>query len=227
MDVNNADYWKSKPPCHVDSYFADAEARVLRDLAGRCDRTRCLDIGCGDPERGRKILEGYEHLDSVDPHPRVEGVLRGDAGEYDASPYNTVLAGRVLCNIPIARRQVSIQNLARLTAPGGRLLLADGDWHVRENTKLYRAEHDYDPLPDSSSGSVELRSHDLWELYYAGFKCIERRYVAPDYIIWTRRDQPTLLSLDDPRRFEYPKYTEAEHEEFAWARVWLLERVPE
>jgi len=219
------DFWSTpRPWYHQDTYFSDEEARRLYDLADRCDLRSCLDIGCGDPKRGRRILRGAKFLDSVDLYPHHASVTRGDVLTYSGGPYTTVLCCRVLCNLPENTRVQAVENLAALVQESGHLLLADGVASVREKVQNYRAERGWKSVPPSSSGSTELSCETLDAL--ARFFRVEE-YTAPaaDYMLWTRRDQKNLFPMDDVRRYDFPRYGDTERRDFSWPRIWLLRRV--
>jgi hypothetical protein len=218
------DFWATpRPWYHQDTYVSDEEARRLYDLADSCDLRSCLDIGCGDPRRGQRILRGAEFLDSVDLHPHHKGVIQGDVRTYSGGPYTTVLCCRVLCNVPEADRPAAIENLAALVQEGGTLLLADGWAESRRRSQQWRKARGWPELPPSSSGSTELEDSLKSELgkYFAWGEVL---LPAADYMLWTRRDQKVLLPMDDLRRYAFPRYSHQERLAFSWPRIWELQR---
>lgn len=224
------DFWaQPHTKFHADTYFAQWEERNLWELAEGCNLANCLDIGCGDPRRGQRILSGYRSLDSVDRNADKQiccGARLGDLlswGSDSGDKYTVVLCSRVLCNIPESRRLEAVKCLADLVEPSGHLLLADGVAKIRERAQMERVRSGAAPLPPSSSGSRELEPAVLHELAKY-FVCEKYTIPAADYMLYTRVYARPLLSIDDPKRYTYPRYSQEQRERFCWARCWKLRR---
>lgn len=119
------------------------EQRLLRELAGDPAGRRVLDVGCGDGVLACALAARGAEVSAVDADPAMVAAARARAtqagvglivaeGRLPALPYadgafDLVVASTVLCFVPDAAQ--ALRELARLLAPGGRLVIGElGRW---------------------------------------------------------------------------------------------------
>ncbi len=149
-----------------DDRAADLEARVARLLAPLAGDERALDAGCGTGALAYALAPRVAEVIGVDPSAAfLEAARRGAPqnctfleGDATALPFDYGAFGlsgclRVLHHV--RRPELVVSELARVTRPGGRILVADQLGHVDPSVsiELDRFERARDPshqrlLPD-------------------------------------------------------------------------------
>ena len=177
---------------------AALEARVGRLLAPLRGDERALDVGCGTGALAHVLAPLVGEVVGVDSSEEYLAAAREDApagctfvrGDAEALPFpygdfDLVGCLRVLHHVP--RPELVVSELARVTRPGGRILLADqlGDVDPMRSLELDRFERARDPshtrlLPDADIRGY-LDANDL--------------VVTANEIVEERRDMETYLDL--------------------------------
>jgi ubiquinone/menaquinone biosynthesis C-methylase UbiE len=177
---------------------AALEAHVGRLLAPLRGDERALDVGCGTGALAHVLAPLVGEVVGVDSSEEYLAAAREDApagctfvpGDAEALPFpygdfDLVGCLRVLHHVP--RPELVVSELARVTRPGGRILLADqlGDVDPMRSLELDRFEHARDPshtrlLPDADIRGY-LDANDL--------------VVTANEIVKERRDMETYLDL--------------------------------
>lgn len=174
------------------------EARLRRLLAPLTGDERVLDVGCGTGAFAYAIAPLVREVVGVDRSTEYLAAARKDAPdgcsfvEGDATALSFPYGGfdlvgclRVLHHVP--RPELVISELARVTRPGGRILVADqlGDVDPLRSLELDRVERARDPshtrlLPDADIRGF-LEANDL--------------VVAANEIVREQRDIERYLDL--------------------------------
>lgn len=128
--------WRASP---LGAITERVESRVIFELAGPIARRRVLDVGTGDGTYAIRAAQGGAEVTGVDAdrqmlaaararseaanvtvalhHGRAEGL------SFDDGAFDVVLAVTVLCFVADAR--AAVREMARVLAPGGRLVLGE------------------------------------------------------------------------------------------------------
>ena len=147
---------------------ADAQQRAMLEayLADLRPHGRALEIGCGTGAISRRLAHDADVV-GIDPSPvfvararELAPELRFEIADGRALPFGdgtfeAVVCHTVLCHIPDCRRVLAEAN--RVTAPGGRLAVFDGDYAT---TTVAIADHD--PLQACAEATVAGLVHDRW-----------------------------------------------------------------
>ena len=180
-------------------------ARVARLLAPLRGDERVLDVGCGTGALAYALAPLVGEVVGVDSSEEYLAAAREDApgnctfvlGDAAALPFDYGdfdLAGclRVLHHVP--RPELVVAEMARVTRPGGRILIADqlGDVDPMRSLELDRFERARDPshtrlLPDADIRGY-LDANDL--------------VVTANEIVRERRDIDTYLAIAGLEREE-------------------------
>ena len=127
---------------YVDRVNADPEVAALRarahnrvePVAGR----RIVDVGCGPGTDARELVErdacivvavdhDAEMVTRAAAHPGVVGVVAdARALPFRSAAMHVARAVRVLMHLPDPER--AVEELVRVTSPGGRVLVSEPDW---------------------------------------------------------------------------------------------------
>jgi ubiquinone/menaquinone biosynthesis C-methylase UbiE len=177
---------------------AELEARVRTLLAPFRGDERALDVGCGTGALAYALAPLVGEVVGVDGDEEYLAVAREDApagctfvhGDAEALPFpygdfDVVGCLRVLHHVQ--RPELVVAEIARVTRPGGRILLADqlGDVDPTRSLELDRFEQARDPshtrlLPDADIRGY-LEANDL--------------VVSANEIVRERRDMERYLDL--------------------------------
>jgi ubiquinone/menaquinone biosynthesis C-methylase UbiE len=173
-------------------------ARVARLLAPLRGDERALDVGCGTGALAYVLAPLVGAVVGVDSSEEYLAVAREDApdgatfvpGDAEALPFpygDFDLVGCLRVLHHVARPELVVAEIARVTRPGGRILIADqlGDVDPIRSLELDRFERERDPshtrlLPDADIRGY-LDANDL--------------VVTANEIVSERRDMTTYLAL--------------------------------
>jgi len=149
---------------------ADLEAQVARLLAPLAGDERALDAGCGTGALAYALAPRVGEVIGVDPSPAfVEAARQGAPPnctflEGDATavpfPYGAFdLSGCLRVLHHVRRPELVVSELARVTRPGGRILIADqlGNVDPTASMELDRFEHARDPTHQRSLPDGDIR----------------------------------------------------------------------
>ena len=181
-----------------DERRADLEAQVGRLLAPLRGDERALDVGCGTGALAYTLAPLVGEVVGLDTSEEYLAAAREDApagctfvlGDAAALPFpygdfDLVGCLRVLHHVP--RPELVVSEIARVTRPGGRILLADqlGDVDPMRSLELDRFERARDPshtrlLPDADIRGY-LDANDL--------------VVTSNEIVRERRDMDAYLAV--------------------------------
>lgn len=177
---------------------AELETLLTRLLAPLAGDERALDVGCGTGALAYALAPLVGDVVGIDASAEYVAAARGDAPdgctfvEGDAAalpfPYGDFdLVGCVRVLHHVRRPEVVVSELARVTRPGGRILLADqlGDVDPLRSLELDRFERARDPshtrlLPDADIRGY-LEANDL--------------VVTANEVVHERRDLDRYLDL--------------------------------
>jgi ubiquinone/menaquinone biosynthesis C-methylase UbiE len=177
---------------------ADLEARVRRLLAPLRGDERLLDVGCGTGALAYALAPHVGEVVGVDsseayvaaaaeaaPENCTFAVADAEALPFPYGDFDLVGCLRLLHHV--RRPELVVSELARVTAPGGRILLADqlGDIDPMRSLEMDRFERARDPshtrlLPDADIRGY-LDANDL--------------VVSANEIVKERRDMSRYLDL--------------------------------
>jgi len=176
----------------------DLEARIGRLLSPLGGDERALDVGCGTGALAYALAPLVGEVVGVDSSEEYLAAAREDApdnctfvlGDAEALPFpygDFDLVGCLRVLHHVARPELVVSEIARVTRPGGRLLIADqlGDVDPMRSLELDRFERARDPshtrlLPDADIRGY-LDANDL--------------IVTANEIVRERRDMETYLDL--------------------------------
>ncbi len=176
----------------------DLEARIGRLLSPLGGDERALDVGCGTGALAYALAPLVGDVVGVDSSEEYLAAAREDApdtctfvlGDAEALPFpygDFDLVGCLRVLHHVARPELVVSEIARVTRPGGRLLIADqlGDVDPMRSLELDRFERARDPshtrlLPDADIRGY-LDANDL--------------IVTANEIVRERRDMETYLDL--------------------------------
>ena len=176
----------------------DLESHVARLLAPLAGTERALDAGCGTGALAYALAGRVAEVVGVDSSPALLEVARRDAppncsfleGDVTALPFaygEFDLSGCVRVLHHVRRPELVVAELARVTRPGGRILVADqlGSVDPTVSPELDRFERARDPsherlLPDSDIRYL-LDANDL--------------VVSANEVVRERRDVERFLDL--------------------------------
>jgi SAM-dependent methyltransferase len=157
---------------------ADLAARVRRFLAPLQGNERALDVGCGTGALAYALAPLVGEVVGVDSSEEYVATARahapagctfvvGDAESLDVPYGDFDLVGCLRVLHHVRRPELVVSELARVTGPGGRILLADqlGDVDPIRSLELDRFERARDPshtrlLPDADIRGF-LEANDL------------------------------------------------------------------
>jgi SAM-dependent methyltransferase len=157
---------------------ADLAARVRRFLAPLQGNERALDVGCGTGALAYALAPLVGEVVGVDSSEEYVAAARahapagctfvvGDAESLDVPYGDFDLVGCLRVLHHVRRPELVVSELARVTGPGGRILLADqlGDVDPIRSLELDRFEQARDPshtrlLPDADIRGF-LEANDL------------------------------------------------------------------
>jgi ubiquinone/menaquinone biosynthesis C-methylase UbiE len=177
---------------------ADLEARVGRLLAPLRGDERALDVGCGTGALAYALAPLVGEVVGVDSSEEYLAAARDDApdgctfalGDAEALPFpygDFDLVGCLRVLHHVRRPELVVAEIARVTTPGGRILIADqlGDVDPMRSLELDRFEQARDPshtrlLPDADVRGY-LDANDL--------------VVTSNEIVTERRDMDTYLAI--------------------------------
>ena len=172
--------------------------RVVALLAPFAGDERALDVGCGTGAQAYALAAQVGEVVGVDSSEEYLAAAREDApdnctfvlGDAEALPFpygDFDLVGCLRVLHHVARPELVVSEIARVTRPGGRLLIADqlGDVDPMRSLELDRFERARDPshtrlLPDADIRGY-LDANDL--------------IVTANEIVRERRDMETYLDL--------------------------------
>jgi len=143
--------WRASP---LGSATERIEQALVFRLAGPLKVMRVLDVGCGDGAYALAAARQGAHVVGVDASPCMIEAARARAHElgldvrferadaaglpFEADRFDLVLAVTVLCFVPDAPG--AMRELARVLAPGGRLVLGElGRWNIWAAWRRLRA----------------------------------------------------------------------------------------
>ena len=176
----------------------DLEARIGRLLSPLGGDERALDVGCGTGALAYALAPLVGEVVGVDSSEEYLAAARADApdnctfvlGDAEALPFpygDFDLVGCLRVLHHVARPELVVSEIARVTRPGGRILIADqlGDVDPMRSLELDRFERARDPshtrlLPDADIRGY-LDANDLT--------------VTANEIVRERRDMETYLDL--------------------------------
>ena len=176
----------------------DLEARIGRLLSPLGGDERALDVGCGTGALAYALAPLVGEVVGVDSSEEYLAAARADApdnctfvlGDAEALPFpygDFDLVGCLRVLHHVARPELVVSEIARVTRPGGRILIADqlGDVDPMRSLELDRFERARDPshtrlLPDADIRGY-LDANDL--------------IVTANEIVRERRDMETYLDL--------------------------------
>ena len=176
----------------------DLEARIGRLLSPLGGDERALDVGCGTGALAYALAPLVGEVVGVDASEDLVDVAREHAppgatfvlGDAEALPFpygDFDLVGCLRVLHHVRRPELVVSEIARVTRPGGRILLADqlGDIDPMRSLELDRFERARDPshtrlLPDADIRGY-LDANDL--------------IVTANEIVRERRDMETYLDL--------------------------------
>ena len=177
---------------------ADLEARIQALLAPLRGDERALDVGCGTGALAYALAPLVGEVVGVDASEEYLDAARADApdgctfvqGDAEALPFpygDFDLVGCLRVLHHVHRPELVVSEIARVTGPGGRILLADqlGDVDPMRSLELDRFEQARDPshtrlLPDADIRGY-LDANDL--------------VVRSNDVVMERRDMSTYLDL--------------------------------
>jgi ubiquinone/menaquinone biosynthesis C-methylase UbiE len=177
---------------------ADLEARIGRLLAPLRGDERALDVGCGTGALAYALAPLVGEVVGVDSSEEYLSAAREDApegctfvlGDAEALPFpygDFDLVGCLRVLHHVNRPELVVSEIARVTRPGGRILIADqlGDVDPMRSLELDRFERARDPshtrlLPDADIRGY-LDANDL--------------VVTANEIVTERRDMETYLAI--------------------------------
>ena len=202
---------------------ADLEARVRKLLAPLAGDERALDVGCGTGALAYVLAPLVGEVVGVDASEDYLDAAREGApegctfvtGDAEALPFpygDFDLVGCLRVLHHVQRPELVVSEIARVTRPGGRILLADqlGDVDPMRSLELDRFERARDPshtrlLPDADIRGY-LDANDL--------------VVTANEIVRERRDMETyldLVGLEGEERERISRMAPAVHEvEVGW-----------
>jgi ubiquinone/menaquinone biosynthesis C-methylase UbiE len=177
---------------------ADLEARIGRLLAPLRGDERTLDVGCGTGALAYALAPLVGEVVGVDSAEEYLAAARGAApanctfvlGDAESLPFpygDFDLVGCLRVLHHVRRPELVVAEIARVTTPGGRILIADqlGDIDPMRSLELDRFERARDPshtrlLPDADIRGY-LDANDL--------------VVTSNEIVTERRDMDTYLAI--------------------------------
>jgi ubiquinone/menaquinone biosynthesis C-methylase UbiE len=177
---------------------ADLEARIARLLAPLAGDERALDVGCGTGALAYALAPLVGEVVGVDSSEEYIAAAREGApdgctfmlGDAEVLPFpygDFDLVGCLRVLHHVARPELVVSEIARVTRPRGRILIADqlGDVDPMRSLELDRFERARDPshtrlLPDADIRGY-LDANDL--------------VVTANEIVKERRDMDTYLAL--------------------------------
>jgi len=180
-------------------YFAAYKADYLARLAGTGFRGRILDYGCGVGLLSRLLkqrlpqarVDGYDvSAQSVGQIPAelaTQGKFTSNLGELKPG-YALAVISNVMHHIPPAQRQQTINSIAGLLAPGGRLVVFEHNpWNPATRWVVSHCPFDGD--------AVLLRPAETRRYFVnAGLRPNTRQYIVffPRVLSFLRRLEPSL-----------------------------------
>lgn len=170
------------------SFFTQAKARVLLELAGRelggAETVRALDVGCGPGETDAYLVDELGELHGVDiseglldtardRNPGVTYMLYdGDRLPFDDRRFDLVFAICVVHHVPPTHWRRFVAELSRVLRPGGLLALIEHN-PLNPLTRLAVARCEFD------DDAVLLRRHETEQLQRdAGLQPSASRYIT-------------------------------------------------
>jgi len=177
---------------------AELETRVRRLLGPLAGDERALDAGCGAGALAYALAPLVGEVVGIDPSSQYVAAAREHAPdgclflEGDASalpfPYGDFdLVGCVRVLHHVRRPELVVSELARVTRPGGRILIADqlGDVDPLRRLELDRFERARDPSHTRLLPDTDIRGYlEAWDLV-----------VTVNEIVRERRDLDRYLDL--------------------------------
>lgn len=176
----------------------ELEARVLHLLAPLSGRERALDVGCGTGALAYALAAHVGEVVGVDAAEEYVAAARehappgttfvtGDAASlpFAYGDFDLVGCVRVLHHVP--RPELVVAELARVTRPGGRILLADqlGDVDPIRSLGVDRFERARDPSHVRLLPDADIR----------GYLDANNLTVTANEIVRERRDMDAYLDL--------------------------------
>jgi SAM-dependent methyltransferase len=194
----------------MESRAADPRQRAIRDAllsaAALCDGARVLEAGCGSGAISRELAQrqGIAAVVGLDPSPvflarasdLAAGIdnLRFEQGDARTLPFADLAFDAVVfhtCLSHVPRPEEALAEAYRVTRPGGRLVVLEGDYAT--TTVAIGPE---DPLQACAEAAMAALVNDRWlvrrlarEVTKAGFAA-ERfesygyvQTTAPDYLL--------------------------------------------
>ncbi len=136
VSVDTYARWRATP---LGAITERVETDLIFELASPLTGKRLLDVGTGDGHYAMEAAERGAVVTAIDSSPQMlqaagEHALRrglrleltvgkAEALPFEADSFDVVLAVTVLCLIPEASQ--AVREMARVLAPGGRLILGD------------------------------------------------------------------------------------------------------
>lgn len=127
--------------------FFDRQFDEIARILGAAPDGEVLDIGCGPGHHTRRLLQKGFRVVGADFSPaalaqaqeRIEGDARWIQADLQGLPFASGEFTRVLCygvlmHVPEVERAVS--ELSRVVAPGGRLVISEGNMHSFDDLSI-------------------------------------------------------------------------------------------
>jgi SAM-dependent methyltransferase len=152
---------------------------------------KAADIGCGHPKQSPLHSERLD-VDYWDLHPRDHVEIKVCDLRHklpiDDKTYDLVLVKRVLSNLPKIDRPGAIEELQRITKPGGRVVVIDTFREGLENVNKARKQAGLGRLK-----SPNIPLDEAYMIRTGGFSRTPWGTIAGGYYLWTRLWAPFIL----------------------------------